>query len=270
MGPARFRGVPELIEIEAYRHAAEPTIGRVITAVDVIDPNYVKGVPPSGLVDAMVGERIVGLRRIGKLLLLDLSTPLSVGLRFGMTGRLVVDGSAPIDRLVYGATTGDAKWDRFAVFFATGSLVIHDPRRLGSVELEPDEHKLGPDAATITAPALQDALASTPVALKARLMDQAKIAGLGNLLTDEILWRAEIDPLRPAGSLTPKEVDELRATIVATVDLLSGRGGSHTGDLQAQRSVAPGAAGYCPRDGEPLRRDQVGGRTTVWCPAHQR
>lgn len=261
--------MPELIEVEAYRQAAEATIGRLVTAVDVIDPNYVKRVPSAVLVAAMVGARVEAVRRVGKLLLIDMSRHTTVGLRFGMTGRLIVDTAAPIERLVYGAASGDAKWDRFALRFDHGSLVIHDPRRLGGVELEPDESALGPDAATITTEQLDGALGNSTVALKARLMDQTKIAGLGNLLTDETLWRAGLDPHRPARDLTGAERALLATVIVETIADLAERGGSHTGDLQSERDVGSSVAGYCPQDGEPLRRERIGGRTTVWCPAHQ-
>ncbi len=104
-----------------------------------------------------------------------------------------------------------------------------------------------------------------PVApLKARLMDQERLAGVGNLLADEILWRAAIDP----GRRTPLDDDELRTlhkSLRSTLKLLDRRGGSHMGDLMEERQ--PG--GHCPRDGAELLHAQVGGRTTYWCPVHQ-
>ncbi|MDQ4097729.1 MAG: hypothetical protein M3144_07680 [Actinomycetota bacterium] len=97
-------------------------------------------------------------------------------------------------------------------------------------------------------------------------MDQARIAGVGNLVADEALWRAGLDPRRPAGSLDRAEVRRLHRHLRRTLDDLIARGGSHTGDLGPARR--PG--GFCPKDGAPLRRDTVGGRTTWWCPSHQR
>jgi formamidopyrimidine-DNA glycosylase len=96
-------------------------------------------------------------------------------------------------------------------------------------------------------------------------MDQARVAGVGNLLADEILWRAGLDPERPAGSLTPNELRRLHRHLGPTIRRLLERGGSHTGDLQPHRA----AGGTCPRDGEPLVRRTVGGRTTWSCPRHQ-
>ena len=130
-----------------------------------------------------------------------------LGLRFGMTGRLLVDDDAAIAQLEYSSDRNDPAWDRFALHFDDGGrMVMRDPRRLGGVELDPDESRLGVDAWTITAPELSDRLAGSRTALKARLMDQGRIAGLGNLLTDEILWRVGLAPVRQAGSLTDDEV----------------------------------------------------------------
>ena len=191
----------------------------------------------------------------------------TLGLRFGMTGRLLVDGGAAIERLEYGSSRAEPAWDRFGLSFAGGGrLVVRDPRRLGGVHLDPDESSLGADALALDADGLASVLGRSRAPLKARLMDQQRLAGLGNLLTDEILWRAGLSPRRAAAGLTVDESAQLLETIVDTVAELDARGGSHTGDLQAARH--PGAT--CPRCGAPLRRDQVGGRTTYWCPAHQR
>jgi formamidopyrimidine-DNA glycosylase len=143
---------------------------------------------------------------------------------------------------------------------------IQDPRRLGGVQLDPDEDRLGADAMTIGAAALRDLLAGSTAPLKARLLDQARLAGVGNLIADETLWRSGLDPARPAGSLSPAEIRRLHRHLVGTIGDLIERGGSHTGDLQASRT----RSGLCPRDGAPLDRRTVGGRTTYSCPVHQR
>jgi formamidopyrimidine-DNA glycosylase len=102
--------------------------------------------------------------------------------------------------------------------------------------------------------------------LKARLLDQGRVAGVGNLIADEALWRAGLDPARPAGSLTPAETRRLHKHLRATVEELLERGGSHTGDVFHARNPE----GRCPRDGTPMIRRTVGGRTTWSCPTHQR
>ncbi len=257
--------MPELIEIETYRQQAEAVVGRTITAVPVLDPLASGERDPEEVRAALVGHRIEGTGRIGKLLLLETDGP-TIGLRFGMTGRLLVDGDADIDRLVYGGRRNDEAWDRTVIDFDEGELRVRDPRRLGKVEIDPDTTRLGPDAATLSTAELRVALGSSTTALKARLLDQGRVAGLGNLLVDETLWRAGLDPARPAGELDANEQRRLARAIRTTVAALTKRGGSHTGDLQIARQR--GAS--CPRDGTPLERRTLGGRTTYSCPQHQR
>ena len=190
-----------------------------------------------------------------------------LGLRFGMTGRLVVDGVSDIDELLYTSDRNDSTWDRFRVRFEDGgSMAVRDPRRLGAVELDPDVSALGPDATVLTVAELRAALRRSSAAVKARILDQRLIAGIGNLLADEILWRAGIAPATPSSSISPARSGRLHATIVDTVTDLTARGGSHLGDVMEARH--PG--GHCPRDGASMRVAQVGARTSWWCPKHQR
>lgn len=267
--------MPEIIEVEYYRRAAEATVGRRIVGVDAPDDWFLKGgVSGADLATALVGGTVVAVWRHGKLLGLvvdagdgDGSGRVDLGLRFGMTGRLVVDGDAPIDELLYTTTRDDPAHHRFGLRFDGGaSLEIVDPRRLGGVELPADRSRLGPDAASLSAGELAGALEGSTAALKARLLDQSRVAGLGNLLCDEILWRVGLAPGREAGGLSDHETAALAAGVMTTIAELAARGGSHTGDLQESRR--PGA--LCPRDGEPMARDRIGGRTTYWCPVHQR
>jgi formamidopyrimidine-DNA glycosylase len=266
--------VPELLEVEIYRTTAVKSIGRRIVAVEVLDPFGLRH--RSGSADAveaaLVGKVVVAARRRGKLLLLDLAVSscgpvvATLGVRFGMTGRLLVDESAGIDGLLYSSDRNDAAWDRFRVRFADGgSMAVRDPRRLGGVELDPDENVLGPDATELTRAELAAVLrGSAPV--KARLLDQHRIAGIGNLLADEILWRAGISPQAPSSGLRPARVTRLHEAIASTLAELGARGGSHLGDVMGARR--PG--GVCPRDGAAMKSAQVGGRTSYWCPKHQR
>ena len=258
--------VPELPEVEAYRQLAERVVGRVIVSAEVRDPRFARGVVASVLEDALAGRRIESARRIGKLLVLDTDGP-ALGIRFGMTGRLVVDGVVGVDRLVYSSERGDPAWDRFRITFEpTGTLVVSDPRLLGGVTLDPDETKIGPDALTLTAQQLRLALVDSTAPLKARLMDQARIAGAGNLIADEVLWRASLDPARPAGSLSTADQRRLLRHLRSALSDMAARGGSHTGDLMPERH----RGGHCPRDGVELERRTIGGRTTFSCPRHQR
>lgn len=259
--------MPEGVEIELYRRAAEPVIGRTITAVSAPDALFVKGgVAPEALSDVLVDCTVTAVRRIGKLLLLVLDGGDRLGLRFGMTGRLVVDDRPAIEELEYGSDRDDPAWDRFALDFESGGrLRINDPRRLGGVELNPALDRLGPDLFDATPAVIRDRVACSSAPLKSRLLDQSAIAGVGNLIADETLWRAGLDPARPARSLSTVEIRRLSGNLRRVAAELLANGGSHTGRLQPER--VPG--GRCPRDRTPLERRTVGGRTTYSCPRHQ-
>ncbi|MCY3616257.1 MAG: hypothetical protein OXG66_01165, partial [Acidimicrobiaceae bacterium] len=104
-----------------------------------------------------------------------------------------------IDHLLYDSPRHEPAWDRFGLEFeGAGAMVLRDPRRLGGVQLDPDESRLGPDALSLTLGQLRTALGRSTAALKARLLDQQRLAGLGNLLADEALWRARLSPVREA------------------------------------------------------------------------
>jgi len=255
-----------MLEVEIYRQMAEKVVGRRIVAVEAPDAWFVKGTEPAEVVAAVTGRRVEAARRIGKLLVLDLDDGSRLGLRFGMTGRLLVDDAAAIDRLQYSSEAANAAWDRFRLVFDDGGdLRIRDPRRLGGVSIEPDEGRLGVDALELTPADLAAALGTSTAPIKVRLLDQARVAGIGNLLADEILYAGGIDPARPSASLGPDEIERLADRIVATVRDMAARGGSHTGDIRAAASTD----GLCPLDGAPLVRRRVGGRTTYSCPVHQ-
>lgn len=263
--------MPEILEVETYRRAAEVVVGRRVTDLVAPDAWYLKGgLTAAVLTDVLVGTAVTAARRRGKLLLLDTARSgragAVVGLRFGMTGRLELDGVAPIARLEYAPRRPEPRWDRLLVSFdGGGTLRVNDPRRLGGVELDPDEDALGADALSVTERQLAAALAGSRAPVKARLLDQEHVAGIGNLLVDEILWRAGLDPARPAGSLDAAEVRRLHRSLRRTLSLLGRRGGSHTGDLHQARHDG----GCCPLDGAPLDRRTIGGRTTYSCPSHQ-
>jgi formamidopyrimidine-DNA glycosylase len=269
--------VPEILEVEAARQVlAARALDRTIAAVEAPDAWYLKrGLTPRVVRSVLPGRRFAAARRRGKLLLLDTTEATdapgadgpTLGLHLGMTGRILVDGDPAGDDLLYASNREADAWHRFTVRFADGgALALRDPRRLGAVELDPDEDRLGVDALALTSPGLRSVLARRRAPIKAVLLDQRGVAGLGNLLVDEILWRAGVAPARPAGSLSGEQRTRLARAIRTTLRVLGRRGGSHTGDLMPERQ--PG--GHCPRDGTALRRGTVGGRTSYWCPVHQR
>ena len=184
-----------------------------------------------------------------------------------MTGSLAVDGTQGVDQMRYAPRRRDPVWDRWTVRFEDGgSLVVHDPRRLGGVLLDPDVSGLGPDAMAITPSQLAATLGGSRAPLKARLLDQSQVAGIGNLIVDELLWRAALSPLRSSDSLSSNEIRRLHRHLGRTLADLARGGGSHTGHLMEERR----SGGRCPRDGTELTRSTVGGRTSWWCAQHQR
>jgi formamidopyrimidine-DNA glycosylase len=259
--------VPEILEVEAARLVLdERALDREIASVHAPDLWFLKrGTTPEAVTHALLGNRFTAARRRGKSIVLDTADGTRLGVHLGMSGRVLVDGAEAGDPLVYASNRAVEAWHRFGVGFGDGgAFLLRDPRRLGAVELDPDESRLGPDAFTLTLAQLDHALGRRTAPLKAVLMDQARIAGLGNLLTDEALWRAGIDPARPAGALDADERRALQRVIRTTLRTLGRRGGSHTGDMPRGRDAV------CPKDGAPLERRTVGGRTTYSCPVHQR
>ena len=247
--------MPELPEAERARRTLESALERTIVAVDDRDSYVCRPHPPGEIAGALVGHRLHTANRRGKFMWLETEDGPALGLHLGMAGRILVD---PED------TT---RWDRFTVDFEDGGrLVLRDKRRLGRAVLNPDYSHVGPDAALVSRGEFRRRIGTGRAPVKARLLDQGAISGVGNLLADETLWQARIAPMRIVSALSTEELDRLRREIRAAVRSAIRRGGAHTGRFVAAR----GRDGVCPRDGNPLERARVGGRTTYWCPACQR
>jgi formamidopyrimidine-DNA glycosylase len=248
--------VPELPEVEHARAIIEDrALGRRVAAVDDSDTYVCRPHAPGEIAAALDGRELVSANRRGKAMWCDTDGGPSLGLHLGMAGHIVVD-DPPHDR----------GWDRFTLLFEDGGrLALRDKRRLGRAVLDPDLARVGPDAALIPRDAFREAMGIGGAHLKARLMDQAVLAGVGNLLADEALWRARLSPLRPAGDLSVEELDRLRRDLRAALRAAVRDGGAHTGDVIPFRR----AGAHCPRCGAGMVRGTVGGRTTWWCPQEQ-
>jgi len=263
--------MPELPEVEAYRSALSPLLPSTVARTKARHP-YDAGMRARELDDLLRGARLVGARRHGKVLAIDLeaeggSRPSVLALRFGMTGVLCVDGRAAIDGLHFGPRRFDRSWMRLEVELDGGhTFAVSDPRGLGRAQLDPDLRALGPDARGISAACLAERIRARRGPLKAALLDQAVVAGIGNLLADEALWRAGLPPDLPAHLLDTKGTSRLALALRLCVEHAIAAGGSHRGPLVAERR--PG--GRCPADGTLLVRSEVAHRSTWWCPSHQR
>ena len=248
--------------------------------VDVDDSDRYVGRPhsPGELRDALMGRSLTAAHRRGKTMWLETSGTGAaagpgpeLGIHLGMSGRIVVTGPDGAvaeggDPHRYDARPLRPVWNRFTLTFADGgSLVLLDPRRLGRVRLNPDIGLLGPDAREVTPAEFRALITKGTIAVKARLLDQSKIAGVGNLLADEILWQARVSPLAGVDSLSSAQANRLYRALKSVVASAVANGGAHTGEMVAARH--PG--GVCPRDGAPMAHGTVGGRSTWWCSREQ-
>jgi formamidopyrimidine-DNA glycosylase len=276
--------VPELPEVEtARRLIAGTALHRPIAGVDDSDTFVCRPHAPGELGDALVGRALIAAHRRGKAMWFETSgiggsaaPGPDLGIHLGMSGRIVVvapDGQAAEGG---GASGGgqsgrDARpykpeWERFALQFADGGrLALVDMRRLGRVRLNPEIGALGPDAETVTPSQFRSLITRGSIAVKARLLDQSKIAGVGNLLADEVLWQAKMPPAAPVTSLRPEDVDRLYRALRSAVRSAVAAGGAGVGEVISARH--PG--GRCPRCGAEMRHGTVGGRSTWWCSREQ-
>ena len=272
--------MPELPEVEYARSLiADQALGRTIVAVDA-DPFVCRPHSPGELRAALTGRMLTAAHRRGKTMWCETSGVLGgpqgpgpdLGIHLGMSGRIVVtspDGRSAEagDRPGRDAQPRKPEWNRFTVEFADGGrLVLFDKRRLGRILLNPDIDALGPEATQVTRAEFRALIAKGTTAVKARLLDQSKLAGVGNLLADEILWQAKVPPGTPVNRLERKAIDRLYRALrkVLSAALTTG-GGAHTGDVIAARR--PG--GSCPRCGAEMVHGTVGGRSTWWCSREQ-
>jgi len=247
--------MPELPEAEQARRTLEAALGRRVAAVDDRDSYVCRPHAPGEIAAALTGHTLAAAHRRGKFLWVDTDDGPTLGLHLGMSGRIIVD---PPDT---------SRWDRFVVEFEDGGrLVLRDKRRLGRAILNPDFTHVGPDAAEVSRDAFRRLIGSGRAPVKARLLDQGAISGIGNLLADQALWAARIAPTRLVSDLSIDELDRLRRVVRAAVRSAIRKGGAHTGSFISSRD----RNGSCPRDGQPLQRGMIGGRTTYWCPLCQR
>ena len=245
--------MPELPEAERAREALERhAVGRVVADADDSDSYVCRPWPPGGLREALVGHKVTGVDRVGKQLLVETDGPV-LGLHLGMSGSLRFDDDPGL------------RFKRFALAFTDGTtMVLRDPRRLGRVTLDPARGRLGPDAMRVSLERFRDLVGRSRAPVKARLLNQQALAGVGNLLADEALWRAGIDPRRRGGELDPEELARLRRAVRAAI-----RGALKAGGTGRSAFARSRALGLCPRHGSELSIAKVGGRTTRWCPQDQ-
>ncbi len=287
--------MPELPEVETVRRQLEPELkGRRISRLEVLDRRWSRPVAPAKLEGAVSGSRIEGLGRRGKYLLLGLDRGRTLVMHLRMTGNLVLleDGSR-LDpsagmRLYEGERSTSERHLRARFALGDGrQLWFTDPRRFGEAFLLGDAELAGrfaslgvePLSAAFTPEELARQAAGRTAPLKSFLLDQRRIAGVGNIYADEALYRARLHPLSPAGSMRPEHQLALRDAVVAALDAGLQRGGASIDDyrdahgeqgrMQDEFLVHTREAEPCPSCGAPISRILVGGRSTYYCPSCQ-
>jgi formamidopyrimidine-DNA glycosylase len=287
--------MPELPEVETVCRQLEPELaGRRIERLEVLDERWSRPVSPAELAAAAGGRTIRGLGRRGKYLLLALDGAQTLVMHLRMTGNLVlVEGGEKLDpsqgrRLYEGERSTSARHLRARFRLDDGrELWFTDPRRFGEAFLIDDAdlprrfERLGvePLSGTFTPELLGELAAGRTAPLKSFLLDQSRIAGVGNIYADEALFRARLHPLSPAGSMRPEHLVALRDAVVAALlagidgggasidDYRDGRG--EKGTMQDEFLVHTREGEPCPACDGPIARIVVSGRSTYYCPSCQ-
>jgi formamidopyrimidine-DNA glycosylase len=234
--------------------------------VRVPDRQILRNRSPQSFGQTLKGARFATPTRHGKWLIAPLGDEREVLLHFGMTGLLAWSQNDterhPHDRLIFLCERGELRYNNMRRF--GGVWLARDPAERDRVT-----GPLGPDAATITRDKFEQLLANRRGGAKAALMDQRLLAGVGNLLSDEILWRARIHPEAPVAKLSAARrrrlYDALRAAVTESM-----RYGRVPHGRRWLTRVRDERAAACPRCGTALRRATVAGRTASWCPRCQR
>jgi len=286
--------MPELPEVETVRRTLKPAVGARIHSVwDSGMGLHMARKPPRSALKKLVGAKIVGVRRIGKYLLVDTDGDRSLLVHLGMTGRLRIhkagDPRAKHTHVVFGLGAEDGAGQRT---LASGEreLRFSDPRRFGQVDVvtratereHPALAVLGPDALTdgVDPVAFHARSRGKKAMLKAFVLDQSVVAGVGNIYASEALWRAQLRPTTRALKLSVESARRLAAAINEVLDHALKNGGTSLRDFVDADGAEGENADYLwvyGREGEPclrcktaIRRSVLQGRATYYCPTCQK
>ena len=273
--------MPELPEVETVRASLEPAlVGRRFERVEINDPRLTRPLDPHEVAVELEGEVVDAVERRGKYLVFRFRSGRVLLIHLRMTGSVLHSRNGTLE---------DDPYRRAVVSLDDGSDVLYrDIRRFGTwLLLEPEEEapyllaRLGeePLGDAFTTKALAARLQGRRAPIKAALLDQRSAAGLGNIYADEALWRAKIHPLRPAGSLTGREVGRLNRAIKDALRAGIARQGTTLRDYRTPNGAAGsmqeelrvyGREGLpCPRCRTPITKTKAGGRGTWFCPSCQ-
>jgi formamidopyrimidine-DNA glycosylase len=274
--------VPELPEVETIRRQLAPAVeGRVLSAMEVLDARWCEPAAPDEVAAATAGRRIERLERRGKYLDWCLFDEVHVVMHLRMTGNLLYrpqgGGEVPHTRVVIKLDDGGEVLFCDVRRFGTGVVLLGDAARDDYFASRLGVEPLSP---AFTVDALHAAARGRRAPVKAFLLSQERIAGVGNIYADEALWRAQIHPLRPVGTLTRAQLGELRDAVVASLEAgIDARGATiddfrHAdgarGSFQDRFLVHRREGEPCPRCGTAIVKLRAAGRGTYVCPSCQR
>jgi formamidopyrimidine-DNA glycosylase len=270
--------MPELPEVETVRTQLEPGLtGRTFERVEITDVRLTRPEAPDAVAAELQGERVSELRRRGKYLIIGFESGRTLLVHLRMTGGFTLPAQPHTHR-------------RAEVLLDDGTtLAYSDTRRFGTWlvlepgELEPylEDRRIGvePLSSAFTTKRFAVALAGRHAPIKAALLDQRAVAGVGNIYADEALWRARIHPLREAGDLAPEEVSTVRKEVRRVLRLGIERQGATlrdyrdpnggSGSMQHEFRVYGREGEPCDRCGTPIAKTRIAGRGTWFCPTCQ-
>jgi formamidopyrimidine-DNA glycosylase len=267
--------VPELPEVETIRRQLAPLIeGRVLERLEISDPRWCLPLDPAAVRDAVEGRRIERLDRRGKYLIWELSDDVFLIGHLRMTGTLLYDPppGTPYERVRFALDDGHELRFCDPRRFGTGELAIGAEARDAFFAARLGIEPLGDD---LTGASLRALARGRRAPIKAFLLDQRRIAGVGNIYADEALHRARIHPLRPAGSLTRAQCEVLCASVRAALTAGLAAGGATIDDFRHADGVAGSfqdeflvhlrAGEPCPNCATPIRKLVAAGRGTYVC-----
>jgi formamidopyrimidine-DNA glycosylase len=274
--------VPELPEVETIRLQLEPClVGRTLERVSILDPRLTRPDDPEQVAVRLEGEEVAALERRGKYLIVRFTSGRALLIHLRMTGSFQYSPAT---------TLQDDPHRRAVIRLDNGSDVMYrDVRRFGTwLLLEPPEIEpylavrtgVEPLERGFTTRFLAQRLEGRRAPVKAAILDQRTVAGLGNIYADEALWRARLHPLQPARSIVGDELKALRRGIKRALEAGIARQGAtlrdyaapdgSRGSMQHEFKVYGRAGEPCSRCGTPIEKIRAGGRGTWYCPSCQR
>ncbi len=271
--------MPELPEVETIRRQLAPAVeGRRLERIRVLDQRWCEPAPPEAIADALDGRVIERLGRRGKYLVMSFEDDVHLVMHLRMTGNMLLTAEEPKHTRVRmelddGQTLLFVDVRRFGtgdVLLGSDALAEYFASRLGVEPLSPD----------FTAAALREQARGRKQPVKAFLLNQERIAGVGNIYADEALWRARIHPLKPVGTLRKAQIEALRDAVVESLNAgIDAKGASiddyrHVdgaqGSFQDRFLVHLRKGEPCFRCGTPIEKMRAAGRGTYICPRCQR